>query len=325
MANEAAATALVKEKGRLMEEFRAQIRTEAIKTIQSTISASKEVIAHQAMKELSEAHEAGVRNNYAVWMKKMEHDMEGARQHMLSQVKEVSRRIEGLAASATERVQHNMETTRTEAVDRFVSRLREQVAPMLVEAKDSIQKLETSQTAFKKESQAIYAGLENQLEFSANESLAKAQEQLEKNTIAVAAKNQRNPAETLSKLRKGRAGQRGIAPRIRWQPDDQDSAGKSGGCFPRIFDRARRLYARTTLSRSANRSPRFRRKCRAARANNECASLRGYHRPSPERFIHFVRALSQRHRRQICRRQPHIAHARLIKARSVPPSKVFTF
>ncbi len=196
MANEAAATALVKEKGRLMEEFRAQIRTEAIKTIQSTISASKEVIAHQAMKELSEAHEAGVRNNYAVWMKKMEHDMEGARQHMLSQVKEVSRRIEGLAASATERVQHNMETTRTDAVDRFVSRLREQVAPMLVEAKDSIQKLETSQTALKKVSQAIYAGLENQLEFSANESLAKVQQQLEKNTIAIAARTN----ETLSKL-----------------------------------------------------------------------------------------------------------------------------
>ena len=57
--------------------------------------ASKEVIARQAMKELSEAHEAGVRNNYAVWMKKMEQDTESARQHMLSQVKEVSRQHRG--------------------------------------------------------------------------------------------------------------------------------------------------------------------------------------------------------------------------------------
>jgi membrane-associated HD superfamily phosphohydrolase len=196
MANEAAATALGKEKGRLLEEFRAQIRTEAVKTIQSTIMASKEVIARQGMKELSDAHEAGVRNNYAVWMKKMEQDTESARQHMLNQVKEVSRRIEGLATSATERVQHNMETARSEAVDRFVSRLREQVAPMLVDAKDSIQKLEISQTALKKESEAIYSGLENQLEFSANESLAKVQQELEKKTAAISATTN----ETLSKL-----------------------------------------------------------------------------------------------------------------------------
>ena len=148
------------------------------------------------MKELSDAHEAGARNNYAQWMKKMEQDMESARQHMLNQVKEVSRRLDGLAASAIERVQRNMETTRSEAVDRFVSRLRDQVAPMLVEAKESLQKLETSQAAFKKESEAIYTGLENQLEFSANESLAKAQEELEKNTAAIAAKTN----ETLSKL-----------------------------------------------------------------------------------------------------------------------------
>ena len=43
MASEAAAAALVKEKGRLLEEFRAQIRDEAVKAIQSAISASKEV------------------------------------------------------------------------------------------------------------------------------------------------------------------------------------------------------------------------------------------------------------------------------------------
>jgi hypothetical protein len=196
MANEAAAAALGNEKGRLLEEFRAQIRTEAIKTIQSTILASKEVIARQSVKELSDAHEASVRTNYAVWMKKMEEDAESARQHMLNQVKEVNRRIEGLAASATERVQHNMETARGEAVDRFVCRLRDQVAPMIADAKDTIRNLEISQSAFKKESEAIFTGLENQLEFSANESLARVQQQLDKNTAALAARTD----ETLSKL-----------------------------------------------------------------------------------------------------------------------------
>jgi len=94
----------------------------------------------------------------------------------------------GMAASTIERVQRNMETTRTEAVDRFVSRLRDQLAPMLVEAQASLKKLEASETAFKKESKTIYAGLENQLEFRANASLAKTQEELDKNSAAMAAK-----------------------------------------------------------------------------------------------------------------------------------------
>jgi hypothetical protein len=196
MASEAAAAALVKEKSRLLEEFRAQLRDEAFKTIQSAISASKEVIGRQALKDLSESHEADARNNYALWMKKIEQDMESARQHMLVQMKEVSRRIDGMAGSAIERVQHNMETTRSEAVDRFVARLRDQVAPMLVEARDSIQKLGACETAFKKESEAIYAGLESRLEYGANASLAKVQEELEKNTAAIAAKAN----ETLLKL-----------------------------------------------------------------------------------------------------------------------------
>ncbi|MGA7793723.1 MAG: hypothetical protein WCA19_11845 [Candidatus Acidiferrales bacterium] len=188
MASEAAAAAIVEEKSRLLEEFRAQFREEAVKAIQSAMSASKEAVVRQAMKELSEAHEAGARNNYAQWMKKVQQDMESARQHLLMQGKEVGQRLDGMAAGTIERVQRNMETTRTEAVDRFVLRLRDQLAPMLVEAKDSLQKLEITEAAFKKESEAIYAGLENQLEFHANASLAKTQEELDKNSAVVAAK-----------------------------------------------------------------------------------------------------------------------------------------
>jgi len=188
MASEAAAAALVKEKGRLLEEFRAQLREEAVKAIQSAISASKEAIVRQATKELNEAHKAGAQNNYALWMKKVQQDMESARQHLLMQGKEVNQRLDGMAVSTIERVQRNMETTRTEAVDRFVSRLRDQLAPMLVEAKDSLKKLETSETTFRNESETIYAGLEHQLEFRANASLAKTQEELDKNSAAMAAK-----------------------------------------------------------------------------------------------------------------------------------------
>ncbi len=188
MAAEAAASALISEKGRLLDEFRSQIREEAIKTIQSAVMASKDVIIRQAMKDLSEAHEAGARSNYATWMKKVQLDMESARQHVVTQESEASQRLDGMAGGAIERVKRNMETIRTETVERFVTRLREQVVPTLSEAKDSIQKLEASGTAFKRESEAISAAFDHQLENRANSSLARAHEELEKYSITIAVK-----------------------------------------------------------------------------------------------------------------------------------------
>jgi hypothetical protein len=196
MASEAASAALVKEKSRLMEEFRAQLRDEAFKAIQSAMSASREVIARQALKDLSEAHEASARNSYAAWRKKIEQDLETVRQHLLTQVKEVSRHVDTLAAGAIERAQQKMDTSRSEAVDRFMSRLRDQIAPVLKEAKDSLQRLGGAGAALRKESEAIFAGIENQLAFSSSESLAKALQDLEKNAAAHTAKTN----ETLQKL-----------------------------------------------------------------------------------------------------------------------------
>ena len=184
MASEAAAAALVKEKGRLLEEFRAQLQDEALKAIRSAILASKETIARQTMEELTEAHEAAARDSHSLWRKKIEQDMESARQHMLAQGKDMSQRLDALAAGTIERVQSKMDATRGEAVDRFVSRIRDQIAPMLDVAKDALQRLEGAETALRKESEAIFAGIENQLAFSTNESLAKALENLEKNAAA---------------------------------------------------------------------------------------------------------------------------------------------
>lgn len=196
MAAEAASAALVREKSRLLDEFRAQLRDETIKTLQSAVTASKDAILRQAMKELSEAHEVGARGNYAQWMRKVQQDMESARQHLLNQGKEVSRRLDAMAAGTIERVQSSMEKSRTEAVERFVSRLRDQVAPMVTEAKDSLQKLQGAEIALRKESEALFAGIENQLAYSTNEILEKSQEDLERSGAAITAR----AGETLLKL-----------------------------------------------------------------------------------------------------------------------------
>jgi hypothetical protein len=196
MASEAASAALVKEKSRLLEEFRAQLREEALTAIQSAITNSKDAIARQTIKTVSEAHEAAARDSHALWRKKIEQDMESARQHMLGQEKDMTQRLDVMAVSTIDRVQSKMDATRGEAVDRFVTRIRDQIAPMLEVAKDSLQRLEGAEIALRKESEAIFAGIENQLAFSTNESLAKALEDLEKNAATHTTKTN----ETLTAL-----------------------------------------------------------------------------------------------------------------------------
>ncbi len=196
LASEAARTALAEQKGRLLEEFRLQLRQEAIKAMQSVILASKEDFTRLALKELNVAHEAGARAHYTRWMEKIGQDMESARQHMLNQTKEVSERLDNAAATTVERVQRSMEATRNEAVERFVARLREQVAPVLAEAKDALQILADSESSLRRQSQSIREGLETHIESVTTASLARVQDQLDKNSAAVTAKTN----ETLLKL-----------------------------------------------------------------------------------------------------------------------------
>jgi hypothetical protein len=178
IASEAARTALAEQKSRLLDELRAQLRQEAVKAMQAVIMASKDDFSRLALKELNAAHEAGARANYVRWMEKIGQDMESARQHMLNQAKEVSQRLDGAAAAAVERVQSSMEATRSQAVEKFVARVREHVAPMLAETKTALQALADAETRLKMESEVIRAGLETQLESSATASLARTHEEL---------------------------------------------------------------------------------------------------------------------------------------------------
>jgi hypothetical protein len=145
---------------------------------------------------MMEAQESIARSTHAIWANRIERELEETQKHIVKQEKEATRRLDDLAALTIERVQKSMEITRTDLVNRFVGRLREQVEPLLTEAKNSLQKLEASEAAIKKESEAIYVGFGNQLEHSAQASLAKVQQNLEKNTVAAAAKTN----ETLQRL-----------------------------------------------------------------------------------------------------------------------------
>jgi hypothetical protein len=182
---EIAAVTLANERSRLLDEFRTQLHNEAAGTIEHVIETSKEELARRGLKVLNEATEITVRSSHERLIGAIEQDLENAKQRMLIQGDELTQRVDGMAARTIEQLQRTIETTRTEAAARFVSRLREQVAPILDEAKADLQRLVASQTVFKEESQTIYARVTSELENGVNAKLVQAHDELDKKSSEV--------------------------------------------------------------------------------------------------------------------------------------------
>ena len=183
--SEIAAVTLTNERNRYLDEFRAQLQVEAAGTIERVIATSKDELARRALKALTEASENTVRTNHERLIGAIEQDLDNARQRMLVHGNELNHRADSMAACTIEKLERSLETSNTEAAARFVSRLREQVAPVLNEARADLQKLVASQTVFKEESQAIYARVTTELETGANAKLMHAHGELDKSSAAV--------------------------------------------------------------------------------------------------------------------------------------------
>jgi hypothetical protein len=183
--SEIAAVTLANERKRLLDEFRVQLQNEAAATIERVIETSKDELARRGLKILNEATEATVRNSHERLVGAIEQDIESAKQRMLVQGNELNERIDGMATRTMEQLQRTIETSRNEAVARFVSRVREQVAPVLEEAKADLQKLVASQTVFKEESQTIYTRVTSELERTVNAKLIETHDELDKKSSEV--------------------------------------------------------------------------------------------------------------------------------------------
>jgi hypothetical protein len=115
MTTEAAATAVAKEKERILNEFRVILQDEATKILERVMVSSKEELASRTLRELNETTEAAVQQKHDRWLKTIEQD------------------AERVAAA----VQQNMDSSRREMVER----VRSQAAPILGEAQAALQTL----------------------------------------------------------------------------------------------------------------------------------------------------------------------------------------
>ena len=198
MASEAAAAALVREKGRWIEEF----RNTAPRGSHQEFRPRRHLCFpgyHRAAG--NEGIEPGLRGGRPAQLQRV--DQQGSAGHgkrppACSEPGKAGRPATGCAGGPDDRARaaEHGSHAQQRAVDRFVSRLRDQIVPMLSEAKDALQQLQATEAALKKDSEAVRAGFENQLAFSANSTLAKSHEELERNSGHVATKTN----ETLMKL-----------------------------------------------------------------------------------------------------------------------------
>ncbi len=162
------------------------MQSEATTTIELVIATSKEDLSQRALKLVNEGADSTVRTSHGKLVEAIERNVENAKQLMASQEIELSQNIATMVTGTVEQLQRTLEVSRSEAAERFVSRLREQIAPVMEEAKADLQKLVASPAVFKEESQAIYRRVTNQLESDANAKLLQTQEELQKNSASVA-------------------------------------------------------------------------------------------------------------------------------------------
>ena len=168
MTSEAAATAVAKEKERILNEFRVILQDEATKILERVMAASKEELASRTLRELNETAEAAVQQKHERWLKTIEQDVE----------------------RVTATIQHSMDSSRREMVER----VRSQAAPVLGEAQAALQKLQTLKDELKVNLVTMCKQFEEFLQESADKSathmqakIAEADKQFENNVNARAA------------------------------------------------------------------------------------------------------------------------------------------
>lgn len=181
---EIAAATLANERKRLLDEFRVQLQDEAAGTIERVIATSKDELTQRALKVLNEGAEATVQASRSGLVAAIERDIDNASRQITTQGDELSQRIANTATGTVERLQRTFEASRAEATERFVSRLREQIAPVLEEARADLNKLAASQTALKEESQAICRRVAEELDSAANAKLLQTHDELDKHSTA---------------------------------------------------------------------------------------------------------------------------------------------
>lgn len=181
-----AATVAVRDRTQTtFDEIRASLREEVKKIVAETAKTSADEAIDNSIKQLRAAAES-VQTLHAQWTKQMESEFERACERIQAREREIDEVAQALSASALDKLQRAMEASRRDSVDRIISRLKEQSAPLIENAQKVMadlnkytqdlspvanRSLEESTTRIKE----VHAQIEKQFDKSMRERLESAQ------------------------------------------------------------------------------------------------------------------------------------------------------
>ncbi len=176
MVREAASVAVAAETSRLVGELRTQLQEEAKKIVEGMAAAHTDQWVRRAAENLHEAQQASAKALHEQWSRKIGLDLQEASEHLAARGAELNHFAESLAARTVEQVQLLLEGTRRDSTARFVSRLQQQLAPLLEHTRQVLTKLEAYKEPAEQTVQAHGDRFERTLQQSVLEAAARVQE-----------------------------------------------------------------------------------------------------------------------------------------------------
>jgi hypothetical protein len=192
-----AAGAAVREKATsTLDDVRHGLREEAKAVLTELASSQTGPWVEQSLKQLNKVSQESAKTLHAAWTRRLDSDIRRALERVEERSKELDHLAQSLSANALDRLQRGLESSREEGVDRIVSRLKEQSAPVIDHAKETIAGLVQQREELEKvldqalskatgKIEEVCSGFEKQFEMIVRERLDAAREELQK-TIQVA-------------------------------------------------------------------------------------------------------------------------------------------
>jgi len=141
MLAEAASTAVREKTSAMLKDVQASLRDEAKRILSEAASAQAGPWIENAVNRLKQAGQENAKTLHAQWTKKIDADLRQALERLDVRQKEFEELSQSLAANSLTRVQEVLDASRKDAVDRIVSRLKEQMAPLLESARKTTAEL----------------------------------------------------------------------------------------------------------------------------------------------------------------------------------------
>jgi exonuclease VII large subunit len=224
-----AAGAAVREKATsTLDDVRHGLREEAKAVLTELASSQTGPWIEQSLKQLNKVSQESAKTLHAAWTRRLDSDIRRALERVEERSKELDHLAQSLSANALDRLQRGLESSREEGVDRIVSRLKEQSAPVIDHAKETIaglvqQREELERVLDQALSKAtgkieeVCTGFETKFEMIVRERLDSAREELQKTIQAAMSASldrfhssaQRQEAEAQSALTHGAGPYRG--------------------------------------------------------------------------------------------------------------------